>query len=50
MATNQATVNPSCPRCYSQIEGLGLHGVNITRYQKHLHNRFEIIELESQGI
>ena len=56
----------SCPCYYSQIEGLGLHVVNITRYviriKKHLHNRIEInrnrktiieIELnniESQGI
>ena len=35
----------SCPCYYSQIEGLGLHVVNITRYvitiKKHLHNRIE---------
>ena len=41
----------SCPCYYSQIEGLGLHVVNITRYviriKKHLHNRIEIIEIES---
>ena len=40
----------SCPCYYSQIEGLGLHVVNITRYviriKKHLHNRIEIIEIE----
>ena len=38
----------SCPCYYSQIEGLGLHVVTITRYviriKKHLHNRIEIIE------
>ena len=49
MATNQATVNPHVP--VTQIEGLGLHVVNITRYviriKKHLHNRIEIIEIES---
>ena len=42
----------SCPCYYSQIEGLGLHVVNITRYviriKKHLHNRIEIIEIERQ--
>ena len=36
----------SCPRYYSQIEGLGLHVVNITHYiiriKKHLFNRIEI--------
>ena len=54
MATNQATVNPrsSCPYYYSQIEGLGLHVVNITRYviriKKYLHNQIEIIEIERQ--
>ena len=41
----------SCPCYYSQIEGLGLHVVYITRYviriKKHLHNRIEIIEIES---
>ena len=46
MATNQATVN------YSEVEGLGFHVVNITRYvitiKKHLHNRIEIIEIERQ--
>ena len=49
MATNQATVNLHVP--VAQIEGLGLHVVNITRYvmriKKHLHNRIEIIEIES---
>ena len=49
MATNQATVNPHVP--VTQIDGLGLHVVNITRYviriKKHLHNRIEIIEIES---
>ena len=49
MATNQATVNPHVP--VTQIEGLGSHVVNITRYviriKKHLHNRIEIIEIES---
>ena len=49
MATNQPTVNPHAP--VTQIEGLGLHVVNITRYviriKKHLHNRIEIIEIES---
>ena len=66
--SNMATSDceSSCPCYYSQIEGLGLHVVNITRYviriKKHLHNRIEInrnrktiieIELnniESQGI
>ena len=64
MATSDC--ESSCPCYYSQIEGLGLHVVNITRYviriKKHLHNRIEInrnrktiieIELnniESQGI
>ena len=42
----------SCPCYYSQIEGLGLHVVYITRYviriKKHLHNRIEIIEIERQ--
>ena len=41
----------SCPCYYSQIEGLGLHVVNITRYviriKKHLHNRIEIIKIVS---
>ena len=43
----------SCPCYCSQIEGLGLHVVNITRYviriKKHLHNRNRkaIIEIES---
>ena len=41
----------SCPCYYSQIEGLGLHVVNIMRYviriKKHLHNQIEIIEIES---
>ena len=41
----------SCPCYYSQIEGLRLHVVYITRYviriKKHLHNRIEIIEIES---
>ena len=36
----------SCPCYYSQIEGLRLHVVYITRYviriKKHLHNRIEI--------
>ena len=36
---------------YSQIECLGFHVVNITRYviriKKNLHNRIEIIEIES---
>ena len=40
----------SCPCYFSQIEGLGLHVVNITRYviaiKKHLHNQIEIIEIE----
>ena len=40
----------SCPCYYSQIEGLGLN-VYITHYviriKKHLHNRIEIIEIES---
>ena len=49
MATNQATVNPHVP--VTQIEGLGSHVVNITRYviriKKQLHNRIEIIEIES---
>ena len=38
----------SCPCYYSQIEGLGLHVVTLTRYviriKKHLHNQIEIIE------
>ena len=42
----------ACPCYCSQIEGLGLHIVNITRYviriKKHLHNRIEIIEIERQ--
>ena len=37
MVTNQATIS-----YYFQVEGLGLHVVNITRYiiriKKHLHN------------
>ena len=41
----------SCPGYYSQIEGLGLNVVYITRYviriKNHLHNRIEIIEFES---
>ena len=41
----------SCPCYYSQIEGVGLHVVDITRYviriKKHVHNRNRI---ESQGI
>ena len=41
----------SCPCYCSQIEGLGLHIVNITRYviriTKHLYNWVEIIEIES---
>ena len=41
----------SCPCYYSQIEGLGLHVVYIKRYdvriKKHLHNRIETIEIES---
>ena len=41
----------SCPCYYSQIQGLGLHVVYITRYviriKKHLRNRIEIIEIES---
>ena len=41
----------SCPYNYSQIEGLGLHVVCITRcvirIKKHLHNRIEIIEIEA---
>ena len=41
----------SCPCYCSQIEGLGLHVVTITRYviriTKHLYNRVEIIEIES---
>ena len=40
-----------CPCYYSQIEGLGLHVVYITRYviriEKHLHNQIGIIEIES---
>ena len=39
----------SCPCYYSQIEGLGLHVVYITRYviriKKHLHNQIGIIEI-----
>ena len=42
-------VTLSCPCYYSQIEGLRLHVVYITRYviriKKHLHNR-----IEPQGI
>ena len=42
----------SCPCNYSQIEGSGLHFVDITRYvirtKKHLHNQIEIIEIERQ--
>ena len=38
----------SCPCYFSQIEGLGLHVVTITRYvvriRKHLHNRIKITE------
>ena len=38
----------SCPCYYSQIEGLGLHVVTLTRYviriKKHLQNQIEIIE------
>ena len=41
----------SCPCYYSQIEGLGLHVGYITLYviriKKHLRNRIEIIEIES---
>ena len=41
----------SRPRYYSQIEGLGLHFVYIMRHviriKKHLHDRIEIIEIES---
>ena len=41
----------TCPCYYSQIEDLGLHVVYITRYdvriEKHLHNRIETIEIES---
>ena len=53
MSTNQATVNPHVP--VTQIEGLGLHVVNITRYviriKKHLHNnRNNRNRIESQGI
>ena len=52
MVTNQATVNPSVPVTILKfIEGLGLHVVNIRCYviriKKHLHNQFEIIEIES---
>ena len=43
----------SCPCYYSQIEGLGLHVVYITRYviriKKHLHNRIEIIDIEIES-
>ena len=46
MATNQATVNPLVP-----VTILRLHVVNITRYviriKKHLHNRIEILKIES---
>ena len=46
MVTNQATVNPPVP-----VIILRLHVVNITRYviriKKHLHNRIEILEIES---
>ena len=46
MATNQVTVNPCVPVTISQIEGLGLHVVNITHYiiriKKYLLNRIEI--------
>ena len=42
----------SYPCYYSEIEGLGLNVVYITRYviriKKHLHNRIEIIEIERQ--
>ena len=42
----QSDCESSCPCYYSQIEGLGLHVVYITRYviriKKHLHNRIEI--------
>ena len=41
----------SFPRYYPQLEGLGLNVVYITRYviriKKRLHNRIEIIEIES---
>ena len=44
----------SCPCYCSQIEGLRLHVVNITRYviriTKHLYNRIEIIEIERHAI
>ena len=46
MTTNQATVNLPVP-----VIILRLHVVNITRYviriKKHLHNRIEILEIES---
>ena len=49
---DQATVNPPVPVTNSQIEGLGLYVVYITRYviriKKHLHYRIEIIEIERQ--
>ena len=42
----------SCPRYYSQIEGLGLHVVYITRcvirIKKHLHNWIEIINIKKK--
>ena len=44
----------SCPCYCSQIEGLGLHVVNITRYvvriTKHLYHRIEIIEIKSNRV
>ena len=46
MVTNQATVNPPVP-----VIILRFHVVNITCYviriKKHLHNRIEILEIES---
>ena len=47
----QRDCESSCPCCYSQIEGLGLHVVYITRYfiriKKYLRNQIEIIEIKS---
>ena len=47
MTTDQAiNYESSCPCYYSQIEGLGLHVVNITRYVIRLN--INIIEIERQ--
>ena len=50
MADEPSDCGSSSPCYYSQIEGLGLHVVNITRYQELrniINNRIEIIEIES---